>query len=220
MQYYGQDVIASIQQSSKGSTSPYDFSSDPDIGPRGSESKLPVASDFFWYNKMGNLGFIGFSGAHSFSSMQSYFEEACNWAASSENDEVTVFLLLGHWNSEGDGCSAESTVPNAYKELLNLPSCNKIASKLKYFEGHKHCNYVVENDVGFMVGANGMSDKDCTGEFGIPVVDSTGGSFKVYYFPVVQLNGFDNYEAILSCFKKSGVGGCFHLATLWSETIF
>lgn len=64
---------------------------------------------------------------------------------------------MGHWNEDGLGCSADMTTPTVYSTLKSEPKCAGIADKLKYFEGHAHCNEVVEKDVGFMVGANGMS---------------------------------------------------------------
>jgi hypothetical protein len=39
--------------------------------------------------------------------------------------------------------------------LAGLPACSPIASKLRYFVGHKHCNKVVKQDVGFMIGGLG-----------------------------------------------------------------
>lgn len=154
-----------------------------------------------------------------------YFTDACNWAAANA-DTIDALLLLGHWNSDGDGCDSLSPVPTIYQELAALPACAPVQSKLRYFMGHKHCNMVTETNVGFMVGAQGMSDKDeCGGAYGIPVVDTTGGRFKVYYFPIAQgknIGGydvptFDNYDAILSCVKANGVSGCYHLATVWAD---
>ena len=169
-----------------------------------------------FYNKLGNSVFIGFSGAHSFESQVNYFNEACSFASSSNPD---VVMLLGHWNSEGDGCPSGMTTPELYSQMLSLPACASVASKIKYFEGHKHCNQVMEPDVGFMVGAVGMSDiatDPCGADFGFPIVDTTGGTFKVYYFQIQDRN-VDNYEAILNCVKASGVSQCYHLAKLWSS---
>jgi hypothetical protein len=99
-----------------------------------------------------------------------------------------------------------------------MPSCAPLASKIRYFMGHKLCNIATEANVGFMVGAQDMSDAtSCGGAFGIPIVDTTGGSFKVYYFHIAQANQFDNYNNILSCIQSSGVSGCYHLATLWAD---
>ena len=213
MQFYGQDTVASTQTSGN---APYDFSADPDGANKGSEN-LPPASNFFFYNKLGNVAFIGYSGARSFESMESYFTEACNWAVSEKPD---VLFLLGHWNMGGDGCDTTATVPAVYSEIAALPACAPIASKMLYFMGHKHCNMVTEKDIGFMVGGMGMSDaSSCGGVFGIPVVDTTGGSVKVYYFQLAVGGVFDDnaYSNILNCFKANGVSGCYSLATLWSS---
>ena len=56
----------------------------------------------------------------------------------------------------------------------------------------------------------------CGGVFGIPVVDTTGGQFRVFYFPIAKANEFDNYDSILSCIKGNGVSNCYHLATQWA----
>ena len=106
-----------------------------------------------------------------------------------------------------------------FKEMQSLPACQPIASKMRYFVGHEHCNLVMEANVGFMVGANGMSDSRCGAEYGFSVLDTTGGDYKVYYFPVYDVaNNIDNYEATISCIQENGVSGCYHLATLWAAT--
>jgi len=216
MQFYGQDTVGSIVENND---VPFDFSVDPDGKNKGSEN-LPPASNFFFYNKVGNVAFIGYSGAHSFASMQQYFKDACNWATESKPD---VVLLLGHWNNDGDGCTADATTPFIYNEISTLKECAAIAPKMRYFMGHQHCNQVTQKDVGFMVGALGMSDSSsCGGVFGIPIVDTTGGDFKVYYFALNQVSeggkeAFDHYDEILNCVKSSGISKCYHLATLWSS---
>eukprot|EP00595_Chromulina_sp_UTEXLB2642_P001464 CAMPEP_0196765534 /NCGR_PEP_ID=MMETSP1095-20130614/9517_1 /TAXON_ID=96789 ORGANISM="Chromulina nebulosa, Strain UTEXLB2642" /NCGR_SAMPLE_ID=MMETSP1095 /ASSEMBLY_ACC=CAM_ASM_000446 /LENGTH=405 /DNA_ID=CAMNT_0042123769 /DNA_START=200 /DNA_END=1417 /DNA_ORIENTATION=- len=210
MQFYGQDVIASTQLDT-----PYDFSINPDESSSRSGS-ITAASNFFSYNKLGNIAFIGYSGAYDFTELSSYFVEACEWADS--NEDIDVILLLGHWNSDGDGCPSDATVPITYQQLQSLSSCSSSISKMRYFMGHEHCNMITEPDIGFMVGAQGMSDTKCSGQFGIPVVDSTNGTFNVYYFPINELNSFDNYDETLACFQEKGVSGCYDLATLWSTT--
>ena len=61
MQFYGQDVAAGVHNEAIGSTSPLDFSRDPD-GPDASAYNFPVASNFFSYYMLGNVGFISYSG--------------------------------------------------------------------------------------------------------------------------------------------------------------
>ena len=81
MQFYAQD--------SRGAAGdiPYNFTAKPD-----SRENLPDTSNFFFYNKIGNTGLIGFSGAHDFDTSKSLFVEACQWASSTNLD---VLLLLG-----------------------------------------------------------------------------------------------------------------------------
>lgn len=70
--------------------------------------------------------------------------------------------------------------------------------KMKYFMGHKHCNMVTSPNVGFMVGAMGMSDaSSCGGEFGIPVVDTTFGDFRVYYFSIAKVFSVDVFAILI-----------------------
>ena len=114
-------------------------------------------------------------------------------------------MLEGHWNSDGDGCSADMTVPEVYASIASLPACNPVASKMRYMLGHKHCNevylisiqwkfyyivlflfQVIDPNVGFMVGGWGMSDHSCGGSFGLPIVDTTGGQFRILYLPLQQ----------------------------------
>lgn len=211
MQWNGQDVAASVVDPSK----PYDFSVNPDVNQNA--YNIPPGSNYFYYHQLGNVAFIGYSGAHKYEEMQGQFEEACSWAQSTNPD---VILLVGHWNSDGDGCESDMTVPAIYSSITSLPACQPVASKIKYVEGHKHCNMIVEPDVGFMVGGIGMSDYQCGGELGIPVFDTTGGSFKIYYFPITKFNEFDNYDETINCIKQHGISGCYHLATLWVNTPF
>lgn len=57
MQFYGQDTLAASE------SSPYDFSQDPDLSSL-LHMVLPIHENFFWYNKLGNLGYIGYSGLY------------------------------------------------------------------------------------------------------------------------------------------------------------
>jgi hypothetical protein len=224
MQFYGQDTLASTETATAKENIPYDFSQNPDalfddITKRG--GILPSASNFFFYNRVGNVGFIGFAGAYSFETMSSYFTEACDAMLNdSEAGSLQAVLLLGHWNEDGDGCDETASVPAVYSELLAIPSCATLQSKLRYFMGHAHCNLIIEKDVGFMVGAQGMNDKNCEAEYGIPVVDTTQGAFQVYYFLVNRGDEVDNYQSLLDCFQQKGVSNCYSLAEKWADIPF
>ncbi len=213
MQNYGQDVFASKSNS----YIPYDFSVNPNNfndSEHFTSLSLPPPSNFFFYNKIGNIAMIGFSGAHLLTSMTSMFEEACEWANTAK---PSVILLLGHWNAPGDGCLSSST-PSVWGKIRVLPACAPIAHKFRFFMGHTHCNRVPLNDTGFLVGGTGMSnDGYCINEWGLTTVDSTDGTFKVYHFPIQTEGGADNYQALMDCFQSNGISGCYNLAELWSS---
>ncbi|CAE7491601.1 desi1 [Symbiodinium microadriaticum] len=213
MQFNAQDVAASAADPT--SPIPYDFSSNPDAED-GDAENLPPAADFFWYYKLGNIGLVGYSGGHSYSSMRTYFEESCSYMAASD---VSAVLLMGHWNSPGLGCPSEMNVPATYRQIVeDIPACKSIEDKLKYMMGHEHCNKVVEKDVGFMVAGQGMTaSAPCGGNYGLPVVDTHNGTFTVYFFDIAQLNEYDNFDDIYDCIVQSGVSNCYHLATVWSD---
>lgn len=214
IQYYGQDTAAATADS------PFDFSVDPDASHKRSVRKqaLPVADNFFSYYKIGDTGFVTFSGAHSYEDMKHEFINACNWAV---RENPKYVLLQSHWNSEGYGCEGSMTTPAVYREMATLPECATVVPKMKYFMGHEHCNLVEEQGVGYMVGANGMGG---CGEWGVPVVDTTSGEFKVYYFLLYVQPGpknsatapIDNFDAVYNCFRDNGVSKCYHLATEWA----
>lgn len=161
MQYFGQDTAAaslrkvnSSDNSSDTKEIPYDFSVEPD----GVNSQaLPPASNFFYYNQIGNVAFIGYSGAHSFEENRPLFEEACLWAKENEHSIFTVFLV-GHWHRDGNGASFNGATPRTYNEMMGLSACRPIMQKLKYFMGHRHCNMMTQRHIGFMVGSQGMSE--------------------------------------------------------------
>jgi hypothetical protein len=87
MQFYGQDVAAGVANELNGSFAPLDFSVEPVT-----RNSMPPASDFFWYYTMGNTGFIGYSGAHSYEEMLPYLKESCLFM---EAENPATVLLLG-----------------------------------------------------------------------------------------------------------------------------
>eukprot|EP00438_Fugacium_kawagutii_P002884 Skav214392 [mRNA] locus=scaffold2495:13807:18878:+ [translate_table: standard] len=103
MQFYTADPIASRKRDSDF----LEFSIDPDER-KAWKSFQNQGSNFLVYHKLGNVGFLGFSGAAGFSEMKPYFEEACDYFAQTQ---PAVVFLLGHWNSGGMGCQTGMTVP-------------------------------------------------------------------------------------------------------------
>lgn len=96
MQYYAQDTIAAKDNS----TYFLDFSVDPDK--HGGEARLPNPANFNFYTQIGNLAYIGFSGAYSFDATKKYFQEACDWLASAQGVD---YAFVAGW------CPARSDAP-------------------------------------------------------------------------------------------------------------
>ena len=107
---------------------------------------------------MGNAGFIGYSGAHSYEETMPYILEACAWA---ESQSIDVLVLLGHWNTASSGCDSDMTVSAVFESMKSEPACAGVAHKMKYFVGHSHCNMVLEENTGFMVSRSNETDGMC-----------------------------------------------------------
>jgi len=180
---------------------------------------------------------MAFSGAHPYAENEPFFDEACQWAA---DDSIALLFLEGHWNGgiiiiiilifsssksslllDGDG-SDDGAVPEVYAKIQEIPSCSKVYSKIRYFEGHAHCNEIVLKDVGFMVGANGMSDSTCVNEWGLAVIDTTNEKFQIQYFQLATAdssNPVNNYDKVVDCInQKGGISNCYDLSTNWVNT--
>ena len=205
-QFYGQDPIASKTASSGF----LDFSVDPDETEAWS-SLNQNHTNFFTYNKLGSLGFIGYAGGATKNETLQLFEEACAFMDETKPSHV---ILLGHWDSSGMGCDDDMTVPAIYAEISAFKGCD-IGDRLKAFDGHTHCNELQQaglvEEAIFMIGGHGMSG--CS-QYGFAYVDADKDRLAIHYFEE-RTPGHDNYEAILSCVREQGVGNCTHLATTW-----
>lgn len=206
MQYYTADPIASRL----GNTDFLDFSIDPDQR-KAWKTFQNKGSNFLVYHKLGNIGFLAFSGAAGFAEMKPYFEEACDYFV--QTQPATVFLL-GHWNSGGMGCQLGMSVPAVRAELLSLTQCQSLGNRLKYMDGHEHCNYVQANTsepVGFMIGAHGMDDGACKAQYGFLYLDSSNNRVRLYYFEVASETS-DQYDDLIACVLKGGLSSCTNMA--------
>ena len=183
-----------------------------------STDDLSPAANYFHYSVLGNTGFITFSGSHSYGDTEDYFDEACDYMSAQAVDHV---LLFGHWNNVGDG-DFNTYTPRVFKLLQRNDKCESIKNKLKYYVGHWHCNQVLDDKVGFMIGACGKSSEEyaCSmneGEWGITIGESTKDSHNVYYFPIQNKGGLDNYQALLDCINtRGGISNCYEFATKWN----
>lgn len=210
------DSVAGAKDATR--TTFLNFGVDPD-GPAGTHNataRLPDARNGFFYHAIGNIGFVGFNGAYEWTTeTKPLMAKACAWFGTQfEQAQLQSVFLLGHWNVEGMGCPADMDVPEVYNEIKSLPGCAALGPNLRYLMGHTHCNKIITKDVGFMMAGQGM---DGCGNFGLPIVDSTNGRIRIWYYEIANLKGTDNYETLLKCFQqgKGIVDGCSHLATLW-----
>eukprot|EP00035_Acanthoeca_spectabilis_P038820 m.56504 g.56504 ORF g.56504 m.56504 type:complete len:437 (-) comp9305_c0_seq1:23-1333(-) len=216
LQYYGQDVMAGKANLAV----PYDLSANPD-----DHGALPTFSNFFFYNKIGNVGFIGFSGAHSEAESASAFEEACSYFE--QGPQPAVIYLMGHWNTEGLGCSPGMHSSAVFSRVAKLQGCNH--GTLRYTMGHDHCNRPADATVraappvGFLLGGAGVRGNfmGCN-TFGFAYVSTTSTRELVVGFelasPYGTGGGMDKYDEIVACFEAHGAAGCLHYGTVWRNT--
>eukprot|EP01065_Artemidia_motanka_P048451 TRINITY_DN779_c0_g1_i2.p2 TRINITY_DN779_c0_g1~~TRINITY_DN779_c0_g1_i2.p2 ORF type:complete len:482 (+),score=191.85 TRINITY_DN779_c0_g1_i2:64-1509(+) len=217
MQWYAQDAKCSesVMPGAKG-VSPFDFSIPPE------HRHLPSINNSFWYNQMGNIGMVGYSGAYGLSQTKSLMQEACTWLGKnhrSQGGDVDVAVIVGHWDVGGLGASKDMAGPGFYDHMKVLSGCDVYEknSTLKFFMGHTHCNVPHPHGhvgAGFMVAGQGMSG---CGNFGFPIIDTTENRFRVYHFEVYSKDGKDTYAEKLACIKEKGWRGCTAMADVWID---
>jgi len=214
MQWYPQDTKASEHITPGDTTAPYNFSVDPN------SKRLPAIQNSFYYNSIGNIGIIGYSGAYSLNQTLPYMREACAWLGKKyATGQVQIGMLVGHWDVPVLGCAPEMAGPQFYDQMAKLPGCDTLSAQnnLKFFMGHTHCNLPHPHGkagAGFMVAGQGM--EGC-GNYGIPVIDTTESRVRVWYFDVYSLSGQDNYDVLKECLLVRGWRRCTMYATLWLD---
>jgi len=206
MQWYAQDTVASKSDESK----LFDFSANPD------RHQIVDISNSFWYYTMGNVAFIGFSNSYDWEVTEPYFQEACQWV---NDTNPALVVIIGHWNSGGLGAPSGMGTESVFPRVQRLPGCDSVGSRLKYVEGHQHCNKVTADNTGFMFGAFGFEDgASCAGAFGLPILDTRNGVARIYYFEL-GVNGqrTPDYDNIINCVSTRGYSACTKYAQLWME---
>merc|ERR1712003_432706 len=110
------------------------------------------------------------------------------------------------------------SMPSWYYEMARIPGCDEFANRrmLKFAMGHTHCNSPHEHDerevvTGFRVAGFGMAG---CGNFGIPVLDTTEDSVRLFYFDTSDL---PKYSKAIECIVKQGWRACTHLAEKWLD---
>ncbi len=227
MQYYAQDTVASHRYYG---AEMFNTSIVPEgYGSVSSMRSTPVhnsfyndQSNFMWYNLLGNLGFISYGGVGSLDRAMSNMREACAYFG---RTKPAFIFLLGHFNEHSNGMEDGMDVPTLRGALAAIPGCD-IGDRLKFVDGHQHCNYVQTNGkkepIGFMSGARGMVadfDSGCLPMIGFTYIDSSrDGKLRIWYFSEHTLTS-SQYDEILGCVKSTrSLHACTHLATLWLET--
>jgi len=202
MQWYAQDTVAS----QKDQKQPFDFSVDP------SSKNIVDVKNTVWYNMVGNVALLGFANSYSWQESEQHFQKACQWIAS---EKPALVVLIGHWNGVGLGCLANMDTDDVYNKITTLAGCNNLGSKLKYFEGHEHCNKIMKPGHGFMVGSFGYNG---CGNFGLPILDTRNGRAKLNYFPLGDgWKRTSNFDEILGCISAKGYSACTQYADVWLD---
>jgi len=200
-QWWGQDTAASLQHPI------FDWRTNPKNHHRDSTPPIAVANTV-WWNKMGNLGFIGYSGAHPMRQVKPYLDQACQQFS---NDNLAHIFLLGHWDAQNLGCQNSMAAPDVLRTMKTMGSCRSLTDKMHFIDGHNHQNKIIGSD-GFMIGGNGMSG---SGQFGHMYVKSDdNGGVQIWYFEFKSKYS-DNWNSIIRCLRAHDIDDCTHLATLW-----
>jgi len=187
---------------------------------------MPGARDFFFYHIIGDIGFLGFSGAHSLESHGSLFEEACRHF---EAESANHIYLLGHWNEGGLGCEPGMDVPSVFDHLQRGP-CHVVAPRMRYMMGHAHCNEAMADGRGFLLGGGGSAHGYC-GDWGVGYLDtrprpaSAGGFMHshaeaehVLAKVTLATETTDRFPPLMSCIaSRRSLRACLdgHAAEIW-----
>jgi hypothetical protein len=221
MQYYLMDTAASLTQKDG---VPLDFSVDPTASAlrlRDGNPHLPPATNFFTLNAIGDVMMMSFSGAHTFEDSKPLFDDACKVVS---EQKPKWFIVIGHWTGVDLGCQPKMTTKEVHEYITTVDGCKEMAHRVKWLEGHVHCNVVMEKDTGFRVAGFGM--KDCS-NFGFPFIDSTGDHLEIGYFPIVGGNGTVpsadeaasandvDFDTLHACIQANGIAGCKRYAVNW-----
>ena len=112
--------------------------SNPNPQPTNQPTNLPTKPI-----KVGNQGYLVFSGVYSFAELKPHFAEFCTWLGT---EHVAVAFIAGHFNVANAGCQPGMATNQVYAAIRTYPGCKELDAKglLMYQEGHEHCNMVVE----------------------------------------------------------------------------
>jgi len=166
-QWYGQDTAATAD--SMGSLSKHWgplLRSQRAPQPAQEHAGLLGAESFFFYHMIGDIGFLGYSGAHTWESQEHLFQEACSYFGQELPSQV---YLLGHWSEADMGCQTGMDVPSLYAYLRD-GLCSGVGQQMRYFMGHDHCNTPAPDGRGYLVGGGGA--RPSCGSWGFAYTDT------------------------------------------------
>jgi hypothetical protein len=212
MQFYAMDNEAASKVPQGSNLAPFNYSVDPDAGLLGCNAASADNSRFF--QQIGNVGIIAQSGAFTIEQYEPFVAAACKWLASTSGIEIG--LLVGHWDNGLLGVQPDMDMPHFYDKVSAVPGCAAFAAagNLKFIMGHTHCNTPHPHghiDTGFMVAGQGMGG---CGNFGIPILDTTGGRTRMLYF---DTSTDAKYDAVMACVPSKGWRACTELADIWLD---
>jgi len=201
-QWYAQDVMFSLR-----GTEPYDWSwGDPSNKATWSPPHVPPENSIWWH-KIGNVAILGFSGAYEWNTYESYVDQACNQMAN--DNYITLILVIGHWNwGNSMGCKAGMDAPGFANSMRGMASCKTISGKIKYVDGHDHCNTNFGD--GFKIGGGGMAGcgDGTEGHTGL-LYTKTSDQGEVWVYYIEFANPWaDYYKDWINCVKSSGIDNC------------
>jgi len=207
-QWHMMDTVASnssFNKSTFAGADVFDLTVDPDASSwfrYAFQDPIAHPKNFFWFNQLGDVVFVGFSGAHAWSTQRDLFAEACEFLYTVQHSTNWV-VLLGHWDFTEDGTTGTGGMmgtPYGYWKMVT-DSCTAFKEyyahgRMKYVTGHTHCNMANPHDHprddadfplkdnvtgydGFLVGGMGMDDSSALcgarNNYGMTVMATTPG---------------------------------------------
>eukprot|EP00516_Mucochytrium_quahogii_P003909 CAMPEP_0203755536 /NCGR_PEP_ID=MMETSP0098-20131031/8960_1 /ASSEMBLY_ACC=CAM_ASM_000208 /TAXON_ID=96639 /ORGANISM=" , Strain NY0313808BC1" /LENGTH=536 /DNA_ID=CAMNT_0050647025 /DNA_START=114 /DNA_END=1721 /DNA_ORIENTATION=- len=221
MQFYAQDTLGAHGDEL------FNMTAVPDSSAKTYNTIRNTNDNFLFYNKLGNLGFIGYNGAGSQIETDKFLREACQFFA--HGTPPAFIFTMNHWDSPALGCDANMTASKVRERVITFPGCD-IGDKVKFMDGHKHCNKIethgTSEPVGFMIGAHGQANEDPTCiQDGFLYIHSTKSRLVVYYFETSSYTPgkdggegklIDQYPHLLDCIhSKGGLSNCTQYAKVW-----
>jgi hypothetical protein len=199
MQYYGQDTYSGLND-------PVNFLNFSRHGAN-LHDDFAVASNFFQYSTLGNVGFLGYAGAYSWEESSQMFADACQALAATD---IEWLFVLGHWNDPGNGCPDGMDVPGVVAQLATLPGCAQLKTRTRGFFGHSHCNEIVTPGSLYKVGGTGfLAECEQAGFLYLSTLNET------LTMTLFDFGHDQTFTPLYACLQSNPISACTHLGTNW-----